>query len=277
MIQNNMDLSICTNFASSTGCPREYLKHIADAGFSHIHWSHEWITEHIYTREEQEELLELLDKLHLKLSAMHGSIGHGHWFAPDENNRKKAVLLLLNRLEMTWRLGGNAVVMHPFSFSLSTDVGQELLTQMKKSIDDVLPKVKEYGIVIALENTANGSLPIIDQIFSEYDSKHLGFCFDIGHSLCNGGGLELLEKYGNRLSVLHLHDNNGSDDQHLFPFDGNVDWEKFSSLISSTAYTGPLNFEIHFDDIDDLKKVYETGVKITNMIDRKLYSNKMIM
>ena len=36
----------------------------------------------------------------------------------------------------------------------------------------------------------------------------------------------MFNKFKNRIFAVHLHDNDQSDDQHLLPFDGTIDWNK---------------------------------------------------
>ena len=53
------------------------------------------------------------------------------------------------------------------------------------------------------------------------------------------------EEYKSRICAVHLHDNDGTGDQHLAPFYGTVDWERTAKLLDSSAYTGVINFELH--------------------------------
>ena len=48
--------------------------------------------------------------------------------------------------------------------------------------------------------------------------------------------------------ALHLHDNDGTGDQHLLPFDGDVDWESVALILSRTAYGGTLALEVDPQD-----------------------------
>ncbi len=262
------ELSISTSVNSVTDSPHDILRLIADHGFTHIHWCHEWITEHFYSVKEQEDLLKFMDGLNLKMLAMHGTIGFGQWcnFKDVEDLRKQAVAQLTNRIEMTSLMGGNAIVMHLPGQSLSTEFGQRLWEETKKSIDELLPVAKKNNVAIALENTQPGTLDILDLAFSEYTSDDLNFCFDIGHSCCWGGGVELMEKYGDRLVAIHLHDNDGIDDLHNIPFTGKIDWEYFCKVLPTTSYKGPLNLEIHIDNLDELSNVYDAGIKLQEMI-----------
>jgi sugar phosphate isomerase/epimerase len=53
-----------------------------------------------------------------------------------------------------------------------------------------------------------------------------------------------MEKLGDRVKTLHIHDNDGFDDLHLAPYLGLNDWDKFLKGIIAINYTGDLNFEI---------------------------------
>lgn len=45
-------LTITSDYFQSVGDPQPYLKRIAEAGFTHVHWCHEWATDRIYSADE---------------------------------------------------------------------------------------------------------------------------------------------------------------------------------------------------------------------------------
>ena len=65
----------------------------------------------------------------------------------------------------------------------------------------------------------------------------------MGHRHCRTPWVNYIEKYGHRLITLHVHDNNGAEDEHLLPFDGTVNWREEASLIAKSAYRGSLTLE----------------------------------
>ena len=101
---------------------------------------------------------------------------------------------------------------------------------------------EENGVQIALENLECPDY--LDVVFPRLNNPSVGLCYDIGHENCYSKKWDILEKYGNRLMALHLHDNNGIDDQHLIPGDGIVDWEKLKSAVTKLNYSGSLSLEI---------------------------------
>ena len=58
------------------------------------------------------------------------------------------------------------------------------------------------------------------------------FCYDSGHNHCFDGDYDYLEKYGDKLICLHLHDNMGDSDSHTLNKYGNIDWDVVASKLA---------------------------------------------
>ena len=43
--------------------------------------------------------------------------------------------------------------------------------------------------------------------------------------------------------MLHIHDNNGFEDEHMAPFLGTIDWEDFCKALRQIDYSGALSLE----------------------------------
>jgi len=111
------------------------------------------------------------------------------------------------------------------------------ISRMKRLVETA----EKYEVTIALENLDYHN--DLEYVFERVDSPNLGFCYDIGHRNCHEPEVDLLSLYGNKLVALHLHDNDGSGDQHLLPFGGNIDWQEQMSKIAATGYNGPTTLE----------------------------------
>jgi len=111
------------------------------------------------------------------------------------------------------------------------------LNRLKHLID----VAEKNEVTIAIENTS--SVEYLSYVFDKIDSPNLAFCYDAGHNHCNEPGIDLLGMFGDRLGALHLHDNNGADDDHLIPFEGSIDWESIMTKIAKSNYTGPTTIE----------------------------------
>ena len=92
---------------------------------------------------------------------------------------------------------------------------------------------ERYHVRLALENAVHPSFE--HYILEHIQSPWLGFCYDSGHENLYGTQAKYLQRYGSRLFAMHLHDNDGNQDQHLPPFLGTICWEDKIPLLKKTA------------------------------------------
>ena len=245
-------IAINTDFLSGKGSPEHILKAIAEAGFTHLHWCHQWNSDFLYSRSELAQISQWLREFHLSLLDIHGSQGvEKCWHSPVEYERQAGVELVLNRVRMMHELGGiGALMMHiPATYNCPGFDRASVLEHfdaLKRSLDELLPELEKYGVRIAVENMAWDSFELIAEVMRLYPEKYLGITYDSGHgNIGEGRGMDLLEPLKKRLQALHLNDNDGSGDQHQPPFYGTVDWTRMTKLIAESSYQGrPLSFEL---------------------------------
>lgn len=158
------------------------------------------------------------------------------------------------------------VIMHLMTGTAPPACGSIGLDRLRRLVE----KAEQKGVVIALENLRRADF--LQYVFDHINSEHLGFCFDSGHKNCFTPETDVLSHYGSRLAALHLHDNDGSDDQHKLPFDGTVDWRDTMKKIAGTGYTGPTALEVGWDYTvkypnpeDFLKAAYERARRLEDM------------
>ena len=125
-------------------------------------------------------------------------------------------------------------------------------------------------MTLSLENTWRADY--LTHVWEAFPGvKELGFCFDTSHANLRDQ-FYLLEKYGDRLSALHISDNDGSGDQHRPPFDGNID---FSNKVlpflkgNDTPFTMELiaDRKQYPDEEDFLRVAYERITKLAEEMD----------
>ncbi len=93
------------------------------------------------------------------------------------------------------------------------------------------------GVEILLENIPNG-LSSADKLVMFEELTHVGmnYVFDTGHANIGAGLEHEFELMKDRIRSTHVHDNNGTDDSHLFPLaseGGTIDWKKAMELLRS--------------------------------------------
>ena len=106
----------------------------------------------------------------------------------------------------------------------------------------IVEKAERLGVNVAFENLSR--LELLEYVLDNIASARAGFCYDSGHHNCRSADVDLLSRYGARLMALHLHDNDGIEDQHRLPFDGTIDWAATMSKIAQTGYTGAIALEL---------------------------------
>ncbi len=242
-------LSINTDFKESTGYPFWNFSKIADAGFTHIHWCHQWNTDFQYNESEIAEIKKQLNIYNLSLSDTHASSGvEKCWYSPIEYQRVAGVDLLKNRIFMTSVLGGDAIVLHPFIVN-DRKILKKYREQGLKSLEEVESFASSCYVKIALENlykadnskindTELENIDTLEFYFKRLSPETFRFCWDIGHSIILGErSIERCAKIAKeRLSVLHLNDNRGDYDQHSTPFSWFDRWEWIAETVASSPY-----------------------------------------
>ena len=263
-------LSIATDYVQDTGCPEPALRRIADAGFSHVHWCHHWNTDFLYARAEVDQIATWLRAFDLKLTDLHASDGiEKCWVSPREYERLAGVELVTNRIAMTARLGSDAIVMHLGDEPEDPAAKTVFWSQVWRSLDALEPVARTHGVRIAVEN---GVFDPIKKVFERYGPDYVGLCYDAGHGNLSGDGLDELDALKDRLISIHLHDNDGTDDQHKLPFSATVDWARLAGLLAASAYEKCVSMEVGMrnsgldDETQFLARAFDTGSTLTDMV-----------
>ena len=268
-------LSITSDYVQSDGNPEPYLRRIAEAGFTHVHWCHRWNGDHRYDGGEIDDIKKWLKRYGLRLLNLHASQGKKkYWVSYDEAQRLAGLKLVKNRIKMTARLGGQVMIIHIPTTELPENRPARMV-QICKSLDSLEAFTRSHGIRLALENLDHDDFQMLETLLAEYDPAYLGLCFDSGHANLGGHGLDKLEQHKDRLIALHLHDNDGISDQHKIPFTGTIDWLRLTGVIAASAYQQCVNLEVgihhtgYKDEADFLRHSLQAGEKLSAMIAAK--------
>ena len=252
-------LAIYSDFCDRGGEPRRWSRLAAQAGFTHLHWGHEFAAEKPHTDAELAEIGRWLKEECLGVVDIHASAGgRFQWTDPDDERRSTALELVRDalRMHLAWNASG-AIVAHPAYLDARKLVGdggaehrREALLRydaMRRSLDTLLPEFEAAHAVLALENLPGDNGELLERALAEYPTTALGYCFDCGHANLRApaDSYFIAERHAGRLAAIHLHDNDGEKDLHLPPlFDcGNVDWTRTLRIIRNSAYQDILSFE----------------------------------
>lgn len=115
------------------------------------------------------------------------------------------------------------------------------------SLEELTVFARQRGVEVLLENTPN-ELSTAERLELFNSMTHLGlnYVFDTGHAHI-GAGIE--HEFGimqRRIRSLHVHDNDGNEDSHLFPMagKGTIDWGATMDRLRSLPHEVPLLLEL---------------------------------
>ena len=201
------------------------------------------------------------DKYGIRFAQMHGPFP---MFVKDREDINNYLLMATEKtLEVAKFLGCPAVVVHPV---LRSTKEKEIPCNLA-IYRALMPAAKRTGVKICLENLYGGykmhvlegpcsdveeACRYIDTLNAEAGEECFGFCFDLGHANLVGRNVrKYLNALGKRLTILHIHDNDGTTDSHMLPMTQTykwgtrfyTDWDGFIEGLRDIGYTGALNFE----------------------------------
>lgn len=113
------------------------------------------------------------------------------------------------------------------------------------SLDEIRVFAAQRGVEVLLENIPNAfsSAARLNDFLAQ-THLNLNYCFDVGHAHLSNGISAEFELMKNRIRSTHLHDNDGKEDQHLFPKRGSIDWTAAMRLLASRPDQYPLLLEL---------------------------------
>jgi sugar phosphate isomerase/epimerase len=123
------------------------------------------------------------------------------------------------------------------------------------ALEELTLFAKQRGVEILLENTPN-ELATAErlELFNTLTHMNIKYVFDTGHAHIGAGIAHEFGIMKPRIRSLHVHDNDGKEDQHLFPMasGGSIDWTATMELLRSCPGQFPLLLELR--EVADMKQ-----------------------
>ncbi len=116
-----------------------------------------------------------------------------------------------------------------------------------RSIEEIHGMAEAAGVKVALEvmgNNLSTAPDLIEILEATFEGADLGICMDVGHAHILGDTAEAIETTSEYLVTTHIHDNQGRSDDHLVPFQGNIDWAATIMAFEKIGYDGVLMYEV---------------------------------
>jgi sugar phosphate isomerase/epimerase len=227
------------------------LEEIAALGFDYVELTMDPPqSHHSSLKRQRKELLKALE--HTKMQV----ICHLPTFLSiadlTESIRVASLKEILNSLDVATDFSPLKVVLHPPYF---TGLGMFVYEQAKEyglnSLSVIVEKANNLGLMLCIENMFAKTHMLMEpddfeEIFRLFPS--LKFTLDTGHAniKTNGGKriFDLIARFTDRLSHVHVSDNFGKEDNHLPIGTGTVDFSRVAKSLKNIGYDSTVTFEI---------------------------------
>ena len=214
-----------------------------------------------------------------------------HPYGPyDPSSLDHTIPILINCVRFCHRMGVPRLVVHGAR-------GRYLTPEMTgflngKLYDALAVAAQEGDTVICLETLFYAdnrpslmmdpadAIETVDRLNDKVGGELFGICLDTGHMNLVGADIPAyVRAVGGRIKALHLHDNDGTDDQHLAPYTGTVPWKATMEALRDAGYEGDVSFESYRQTILDrvdremvlpwLKLVGACGAYFRDLLEKK--------
>lgn len=165
---------------------------------------------------------------------------------PEKARRIDAMDELKRAFEVAERIPLKQLVMHlgenADGWSLRT------MEYATNALEHLGAFAKPLGVRINVENlTSEATSP--EHLMMILEMAHLdnvGVCLDLGHAHMTVGVQEAIAAMGNRIAEVHVHDNHGFKDEHLWPGNGTIDWPATKTALQKLSASPAAVLEISY-------------------------------
>jgi sugar phosphate isomerase/epimerase len=161
--------------------------------------------------------------------------------SPDRKQREYAIDEIKRALEITDYITPSYVVMH------LGNPGDKFTPVAFDYSYAVIAQIRAFaGVKIMVENIPNeiSTVGRIQEFKAVAEVTDIGICYDTGH-----GHLQQNTSPLAAIDTTHIHDNNGETDDHLWPFEGTLNWPALIEKLAIAQYRGDFIFETRSDNL----------------------------
>ncbi len=234
----------------------EAMEKIAAQGYTHIDFQDFVHIENPLFSQSLKDLERALLDCRSRLSAHGLSVfqAHAPWRWPPKDNSPKERLLWREAIKRSIygaaALSASVLVVHPL---MPYGQGGEHTAELHALNTDFFAALCDfavpYNVTICIENMPWKTFPLastssILALMDDIRRDNIGICLDTGHAACMGEDpAAAITHLGARLHALHLHDNMGDTDAHLWPGDGSIHWPSVCSALRAAHFRGVISLE----------------------------------
>lgn len=285
-----MNLSVSTQFLVNAYGDRTALKKLREIGYAAVDFTLESYprASALYTSMDERVFRQYFSDLKKYADEIGMTFGQTHAHIPTPlsataKGEREMFSVLLRDIIATASLGCPYIVIHPAvpracirgkGAAEARKLNAALFSQLK-------PVLLENGVRLAVENMFNRDKKgnIVPTVCSTPEEMlaYIGIlgdeaavaCLDVGHANLTRDEdfpsidpIGMISALGDKLKILHLHDNNGLEDQHYRPGKGNVPWDGIMRALAENGFCGNLSFELKSSAeraLEDAKAAFDAG------------------
>ena len=180
----------------------------------------------------------------------------------NESVREMSVIELIKIMNIAAEMNIKTVTFHPGLYSMVVSgMEEKSVANAKRSLRTIDRMAQECGVRMCMENLPGFKFFLghtADEMMDLLEGTNLPVCVDIGHANTTGQLDQILDATEGRIMNIHIHDNDGKQDQHLTVGDGNIDFRHV--LDKLRGYSGRYvieskSFESAVDSLDRLNSL----------------------
>jgi sugar phosphate isomerase/epimerase len=165
---------------------------------------------------------------------------------PEKSRRIDAMDEIKRALEVAERIPIKNLILH---------LGEKEDRWSQRSMEYALTALEHLGafsrplgVRLLVENLSSDAASP-EHLMETLEMGHLtnvGICLDLGHAHMSQSVAEAIGILGQRIASVHVHDNHGMRDEHLWPGDGTIDWPAATKALGALANPPTAVLEINY-------------------------------
>jgi sugar phosphate isomerase/epimerase len=210
------------------------------------------------TNSDINELKQLLSKLKISISNLNaftlfaiGDTHHPSWIENDFEYRKMRIDHTLDCIKLARKLGVGNISTEPGGPVINQGLSEnELLRIFENGINEILKTAESENVTVLVEPEPGLLIENSEQFIKfikNFDSKHIGLNFDIGHFFCVGEDpSQVIYKLSEYVRHVHLEDIAADrTHHHLMLGEGAIDIDSVFKSMKDIGYEGFITIELY--------------------------------
>lgn len=225
------------------------------------------------------KLKEIIDRNNLECFQVH--LPYHDMFLSSEiipDDIKKAILNSIKAMEILECKWG---AYHPRTSFTTVYSSEVAIKDNYNEISIYLEEAEKHNVGIAIENIPifpdcpqykffSANYEELNYLVESFKSDKVGVCWDFGHAnLMPVKQEKAFEILGDKIKIVHMHNNCGFHDDHVSPTLGTIDWKNVMPAFKKCGYNGVFSLELsYFDMKTELESYFAHGYDALCMLEK---------